>query len=110
LKKSRKPAAPAGLSSEAKRWWRQLQHEYGIEDPGGLLLLQTGMEAFDRMRDAQATIARDGAVVTDRFGQPKPHPATVVERDSRAGMLAALRALNLDIEPLHERAGRPGGR
>jgi hypothetical protein len=25
-------------------------------------------------------------------------------------MLAALRALNLDVEPLHERPGRPAGR
>jgi hypothetical protein len=33
-----------------------------------------------------------------------------VERDSRAQWLAALKALNLDLEPLHDKPGRPGGK
>jgi P27 family predicted phage terminase small subunit len=113
LKNSRAPAlppAPRGLSAEAKKRWRRLVSEYAIEDPAGLLLLQTALEAMDRMRDAQRTIEAEGAVVLDRFGQKKPHPATVVERDSRSGMMAALKALNLDLEPLNDRPGRPAGR
>lgn len=101
---------PKGLSTEAKRWWKRLRTEYEIEDDAGLLLLQTGLEAFDRMRLAQEAIARDGMTVRDRFGQPKPHPLLPAERDARAQMLAALRALNLDVEPLQDRPGRPAGR
>lgn len=103
-------AVPAALSAEAKRWWCELVKEYQIEDPGGRLLLQTALEAFDRMREGQREIAKDGAVVTDRFGQLKAHPATVVERDARAAMMTALRALNLDVEPLNDSPGRPSGR
>jgi P27 family predicted phage terminase small subunit len=101
---------PRGLSTEAKAWWKRLAGEFQIDDDAGLLLLQTAMEAFDRMRLAQEAISDDGLTVLDRFGQRKAHPLLPAERDSRAQMLAALRALNLDVEPLHDRPGRPAGR
>ena len=102
--------APAHLSDEARRWWRELQKEYAIGDAAGLLLLQTACEAHDRMKMAQAAIAREGQTVMDRFDQAKPHPLLTVERDARAAMLAALKQLNLDLEPLRDGPGRPGGR
>ena len=101
---------PKTLSREAARWWRKLIAEYAIEDEAGYLMLQTSLEAFDKMRKAQAVIADDGLVVIDRFGQKKAHPLTAVERDSRAQMLAALKALNLDVKPLQDTPGRPRGR
>lgn len=102
--------APKGLSKEAREWWSRLVAEYGINDEGGRLLLGNALEAFDRMREAQQLLKRDGLVSKDRFGQRKPHPAAAIERDARGQLLAALRALNLDIEPLRDRVGRPGGR
>ena len=51
--------APAGLSAEARRWWRQLVEEYEIEDSGGRLILLTMFEAFDRMRAAQKIISEE---------------------------------------------------
>jgi len=101
---------PKTLSAEASRWWKKLTEDYEICDEAGFLLLQTALEAFDRMREAQAVITREGLTVKDRFDQAKAHPLTVVERDSRAQMLAALKALNLDLEPLRDAPGRPGGR
>jgi phage terminase small subunit len=83
--------------------------EYSIEDDAGKLLLQTALESFDRMRNCQAAIRRDGEMVKDRFEQMKPHPLLAAERDARSQMLAALKQLNLDIEPLRDRPGRPGG-
>ncbi len=101
---------PKHLSKEAKSVWEKLMKEYDIADEAGLLILQTGLEAFGRMRDAQAVIDKEGLVVRDRWQQPKAHPLTTVERDSRAAMLAALKALNLDLEVLNEKPGRPAGR
>jgi len=101
---------PKHLSAEAKRWWRSLMDEYQIDDPGGLLLLQTGLEAFDRMRSAQDAIKQDGQTVVDRFGQPKGHPMLTVERDARAQLCSCLKSLNLDLEPLRDAPGRPSGR
>lgn len=100
---------PKGLSREAGRWWRRLTTEYEIGDDAGRLILATALEAFDRMRQAQAVLATDGLLIKDRFGQIKAHPLCVVERDSRAQMMAALKALNLDIEPLRDGRGRPPG-
>lgn len=101
---------PKGLSTEAGTWWKRLTNEYEISDDAGLLLLETAMQAFDRLRECQAAIKRDGQMVLDRFGQRKAHPLLPAERDARAQMLTALKALNLDVEPLHDRPGRPAGR
>lgn len=101
--------APSGLTREAKSLWRRLVAEYGIEDEGGFQILRVGLENFERMRGVQAQIDRDGITYTDRFGQVKAHLLLPVERDARAQYLAALKALNLDVEPLRDRLGRPGG-
>lgn len=104
------PKVPPGLSAAAAAWWKKLLIEYEIADAAGLLLLETALQAFDRMHQARALIEKHGAVTVDRFGQLRPNPATTIERDSRAAMLSALKALNLDLEPLRDAAGRPPGR
>jgi P27 family predicted phage terminase small subunit len=101
---------PTTLSEEATGWWKRLTTEYGIDDDAGLLLLQTALEAFERMRQAQEVVKAEGPQVKDRFEQFKAHPLLTVERDSRAQMMMALKALNLDLEPLRDGPGRPGGR
>lgn len=98
--------APETLSDEAAQWWDKIISEYGIEDQGGLLILQTALEAFVTMRAAQQTLAAEGLIVNDRFMQQKAHPLCTVERDSRAQFMQGLKALNLDIEPL-KNIGRP---
>ena len=104
------PSPPKAVSTEAKRWWRAIQVEFEINDPGGLAILACAAKAFDRMREAQALIKSQGMTTSDRFGQVKTHPAVLIERDSRSQILAALKQLNLDVEPLNERPGRPNGR
>jgi P27 family predicted phage terminase small subunit len=101
---------PKGLSAEACKWWESIRVEYDVSDPGGLMILASACEAFDRMRQAQRRLRREGLTSKDRFGQVKANPLTVIERDSRAAMLAALKQLNLDLEPLEQRPGRPAGR
>ncbi len=105
MKNSTRP--PARLSAEGRKLWRDIVAEYAIGDPAGLAILGSTCEALDRMRDAQKEIKRDGSTTLDRFGQRKVHPAVLIERDSRAAVLAGLKALNLDLEPLRDRLGRP---
>ncbi|MFZ1429140.1 MAG: P27 family phage terminase small subunit [Geminicoccaceae bacterium] len=100
---------PQRLSAEARKAWRKLADEYGIADDAGLLILNTAFEAFDRMREAQAGIEKEGSTIVDRFGQLKAHPLLPVERDARAAFLSALKSLNLDVEPLNPLPGRPPG-
>ena len=108
LPRSPIPPAPKHLSAEGKRLWRDLVQEYGVTDSAGLAILAAGLEAHDRMREAQATLARDGATVKDRFGQVQVHVAVRIERDSRSAWLAALKSMNFDLEPLGN-VGRPTG-
>lgn len=84
--------------------------EYGIIDTGGQLLLQTFADADTTERDAQDIVNKEGMIFTDRFDQKKAHPLLTVIRDARAQKMAALKALNLDLEALHDGPGRPGGR
>jgi P27 family predicted phage terminase small subunit len=101
--------APSHLSPEAKGWWAAIVAEYEITDAAGLLLLQAAAEAFDRVRECQRAIADDGMVSVGSKRQSRAHPLLAVERDARAQMLSALKALNLDLEPLRDRPGRPPG-
>jgi phage terminase small subunit len=107
--KSLTPDAPVGLTPTSAAWWKTLVDDYDIIDSAGLLLLENAMRARDRMEQARALITEHGAVTVDRFGQLRSNPATTIERDSRAAMQSALKALNLDMEPLRDTVGRPPG-
>jgi P27 family predicted phage terminase small subunit len=109
MTKPRHPPAPKALSANGRRLWNSLLLAYAIDDEAGLLLLQTALEARDRMDEATAILKRDGLVLGEN-GTRKQHPACAIERDARLAMLACLKQLNLTIEPLHGHPGRPAGR
>lgn len=90
------------LSDEAQQWFNKIKAEFAITDDAGLLLLQTAMEAFDEMRQAQKSMEGTGGVYQDRFGQPKTHPAAAQVSKSRKDMLQALSKLGLEIEQEYE--------
>ena len=101
---------PKHLLRHGRQFFEQVITEYSIEDSAGIALLVTACECLDRMRQAQAQIKKHGVQVMDRYGSLKLNPACGLEKDSRNGFLAALRALNLDLEPLRDGPGRPGGK
>ena len=100
---------PKHLSAESKKVWKAIVEEYQISDVAGLRILRVALEAFDRSQKCRLSIDKIGLLIKDKFGQPKPHPLLPIERDNRAAFLAGLKALNLDLEPLRDRPGRPGG-
>lgn len=104
------PTPPRHLDKPGRDLFKRLVMDYAITDAGGLALLTTACECLDRMRQAQAAIQEHGALVRDRYDQLKNNPACVLERDARNGYLAALKALQLDIEPgVKQAPGRPLG-
>ena len=105
-----KRSIPKKLSVEARGLWQKIATEYQIEDQGGIAVLQVACEALDRLRAAQAGIKKDGMTFIDRFKQVRINPLCSVERDARAQYLQALKSLNLALEPLKDKPGRPGGR
>ena len=105
-----RPKPAKGLSRAARRQVESIGAEFDIRDAAGLDLLNDYGAFMDRRNEARATIRKDGATIKDRFGQTVAHPATRIERDSSAAMQRCLKSLNLDLEPLHDRPGRPPGR
>ena len=100
---------PTHLSAAAKKLWDAILNEFSVDDAAGQTILRVSLEAFDRSQDARKAINKDGMTVTGRDGQKRSHPLLTVERDNRAAFLAGLKALNLDLEPLRDGPGRPGG-
>ena len=98
------------LSKEASKLKSAITKDYLIDDDAGISILQTGLEAFDLMHRAQAVVDTEGLTVKGDRGGTKAHPLLAVVRDARAQFLLALKQLNLDIEPQHDRPGRPHGR
>jgi len=98
------------LSKEATKLKNSLAKEYDIGDEAGRLLLQTAFEAYDEFQDAKVIVDRDGLTVRGDRGGIKSHPLLSVIRDARGQFLMALKALNLDLEPLRDGRGRPPGR
>lgn len=100
-------SAPAHLRDAGSAFFVSVANEYGVADAAGLALLARAAECVDRMNAAHAAIAEHGELIPDRYGGVKLNPACNLEKDARSGFLAAMRALNLDLEPLRDGPGRP---
>ncbi|MPY75300.1 MAG: hypothetical protein GEU87_13670 [Alphaproteobacteria bacterium] len=100
---------PPHLGTYGKALYSGLIADFGIDDSAGLALATMAAECLDRLRDAQALIEKHGMLVSTDGGGLKTNGAVAVEHNSHNRMLAALRALNVDLEPLRDRPGRPSG-
>lgn len=101
---------PPHLQSAGRKLWTDIVGQFDITDAAGLALVRVAAECADRQEAAQAAIRLHGELVPDRYGSLKLNPACNLEVASRAGMLSALKALHLDLEPLRDGLGRPPGR
>jgi hypothetical protein len=104
----RPPAPPEHLGEDGLQLWRGIQAEYGIVDPAGLELLRQAAECADRIASVRRQIDDQGELLVIR-NIPRVNPLCAVERDQRAALVRCLRNLNLDLEPLRDRPGRPPG-
>lgn len=92
-----RPPAPADLddAGPGRALWQRVLHDFELGDAAALVTLAEACHALDLLEAARAELRRDGPTFRDRWGQPRPHPAAQIARDSRAGLLACLRALGL---------------
>lgn len=72
---------PKGLPYEVREWFKRMTAEYDFaDDPGGLQILHSAAWQLARMVECRSQLKADGMFVSDRFGQPKEHPAAISER------------------------------
>lgn len=97
-----RPAAPRHLSAPAKRLFGDVLADYQLEAHHRAILVKS-LEAWDRAETARRIVDTEGLVIETRLGEKKAHPATAIERDSRAAFLSGMRQLGLDVEPASAR-------
>ena len=61
---------------------------------------------LDRQDEAREEIEKAGSYYTDRWGQPRPHPAHKIEESNKVLFCRIIRDLNLDVEET-KKVGRP---
>lgn len=87
--------APENLSESSQAIWGDVVADYEMSSVE-LARLKLGLEALDRAQEARRVLDRDGLMVVDRYGAPKLHPLTVVEKDARNAAATILRGLGLE--------------
>lgn len=100
--------APSSLTVEAKKIWLSICKENMGADTYFYTVLRVALEAFGRLQEARALVDLEGATLKNPAGYVREHPALKIEKEARAGFLAAIRMLNLDQEQLGD-IGRPPG-
>jgi hypothetical protein len=74
--------------------WDEIERG-GQLDAAGLTVLRVALEALDRLDEARKLVTEEGLTLVSPRGAVRPHPALRVEREARAGFLAALGRLGL---------------
>jgi P27 family predicted phage terminase small subunit len=85
------------LSNKAKKLLNEIIKEYGVEDKPALIILQTAFEAYDRLKQAQEVLQKEGLSFQNRLGNPIMHPLLKVEQSARSQMLQALKMLDFEF-------------
>jgi len=92
-----KAEPPADLSEAARKIWVEISETAEIDAPGRILLDELCRQ-FDLLQAARAEVAKNGILVSGRFGK-KSNPANQIVRDASAAMLRNWRALGFDLAP-----------
>jgi hypothetical protein len=96
---------PRNLGHHGRKLWDQVQHEYAIQDIGGIELLAQICEALDTLSALRKRIAADGEVIQTRSG-PRAHPALRDEVALRGFICRTLQRLGITQEVIRP-IGRP---
>lgn len=102
----RPPAPPKGTGTSGKKLWKAVHDDWQLE-PHEVTLLTEACRTVDALDELQKSVDSEGAIVPDRFGSPRAHPALVEARQLRIALARLLAALRLpDGEEGDEGAGR----
>jgi len=90
------PGPPKGTGPAGRRLWHAIVNRFHL-DEHELALLGQAVRVADRCDDLQAVVEAGGAMITDRFGQPRTHPAVIELRNQQALLAKLCVALRVPI-------------
>jgi hypothetical protein len=85
------------LRGRAAELWRSVQATWSLSAPA-LELLRCAVESLSRADEAAEVVTREGLTFVDRWGQPRQHPAAVLELNHRGQAARYLQALGVTLE------------
>ena len=88
---------PVPLNARAQELFDEVIEGWTLHGPAREMLL-LACESLTRADEAAVIVTRDGQVFRDRWGQVRPHPAAVLERDHRQAAARVLQALGVSLE------------
>ena len=86
------------LQGAGLKLWEDTRQMFRNMDPPALRLLWIASVETMKAAEMAQIVSRDGALIYDRFGSPKRHPATVLYREHVTACQQALAKLNLLID------------
>jgi hypothetical protein len=98
--------APASLDKIGAELWVDVTTTYEFSDPGSYAILEEACLCRQRAERCRVIIDRDGELLFGKTGV-RSHPLWRDELANRALCARLLSRLGLDLEPLHDRPGRP---
>ena len=87
---------PTHLKGEGKKFWRDTLKHYLLPDPEQRKMLEAACGALDEMQEAREKISAQ-SYYTDRWGQPREHPAHKVLKDNASLFARLCREIGLTI-------------
>ena len=102
------PIPPKKLTTSARRWWQEVQHEHGFRDPALVRLLDLAAQALADHERFRAEVARTGATVDTKNG-PKVAPAVTAANQALQHHLKLLVALGI-ARTGNSKTAAPGSR
>jgi phage terminase small subunit len=92
-----KPRPPIALNSRATALYGDVLSGWDL-DAASREVLRLACEAVTRADEAAEIVSKEGQVFRDRWGQVRPHPAAMLERDHRQAASRMLQQLGVSLE------------
>jgi hypothetical protein len=88
---------PVALNARAQDLYGEVMAGWSLDGPAREML-RLACESLTRADEAAAIVTKEGQVFRDRWGQVRPHPAAVLERDHRQAAARVLQSLGVSLE------------
>jgi hypothetical protein len=102
------PTPPGQLGAVGLSLWNDIAAAYEFNDRASYETLYQACASADRAEEIARRISKDGVLIRSR-GVMRDNPLIKHELAARAFVCRSLQRLGLDLEPVRDGPGRPGG-